>query len=215
VLRKIVLALVPLLAAPSLARAEGPARVATSSAAAAPTFDAQAALDGLERRLATIEAQFRQTASKVEVLRGNAFGGVIARTTAVILHKNELGAAYQLDRAVYSLDGKVVLSREDAAAAKGLPPTVALYDGPMNAGQHLLRASLVYSGAGYGPFTYLKGYRFKIESSHAFDVAEGRRTTVRMVSHERSDFAAAPADRIGVRYDVEVTDPRPAPRAKP
>ena len=62
------------------------------------------------------------------------------------------------------------------------------------------RSKLEYRGHGYGIFSYLKGYRFKVSSSHTFTAAEGKATTLRVVGYEKGGPTAPLEERPAVRY---------------
>jgi hypothetical protein len=64
--------------------------------------------------------------------------------------------------------------------------------------------NLVYSGNGYGIFTYLRGYRFKIRSSYTFSAEEGKFTELKVVGFESGGITTDLKDRPTIRYDVEV-----------
>jgi hypothetical protein len=64
--------------------------------------------------------------------------------------------------------------------------------------------NLVYAGNGFGIFSYLKGYRFKIRSSYTFSAEEGKFTEIKVVGFERGGITTDLRERPTVRYDVDV-----------
>jgi hypothetical protein len=62
-------------------------------------------------------------------------------------------------------------------------------------------------------FSYLDGYKFKVQSSYTFNAEPGRLTVVKVVGFERGGFTTDIKDRPSVRYDVEVSKEKPV--AKP
>ncbi len=72
---------------------------------------------------------------------------------------------------------------------------------------------LVYRGHGYGLFSYLEGYKFRVQSSNTFDAEPGKVTTVKVVGFEKGGMTAELKDRPAVRYDMDVQreDGRAAP----
>jgi hypothetical protein len=63
---------------------------------------------------------------------------------------------------------------------------------------------MVYRGNGYGVFSYLEGYKFKVQSSHTFNAEGGKVTTVKIVGFEKGGLTSDLKDRPAVRYDLEV-----------
>ncbi|HEY3669184.1 MAG TPA: hypothetical protein VGL19_24465, partial [Polyangiaceae bacterium] len=74
---------------------------------------------------------------------------------------------------------------------------------------------------GYGVFSYLKGYKFKVPSSHSFTVSEGKTLKLDVIAWEKGDVTTDLTDRPAVRFTENIrsgvaTDAGPAaPAAAP
>ena len=79
-----------------------------------------------------------------------------------------------------------------------------IFNGAISPENHQISVFLEYEGHGYGLFSYLKAYRFKLRSSYTLTAEEGKSTTVKIVAFEKGDFTTELAERPSVRYDVEV-----------
>lgn len=158
-------------------------------------FNAQ--LDNLEGKIAT-------TGSRVELIRDAVLGEKIARSRAIVYHRNEMGTSFVLERATYLLDGGVIYAKEDASGALDRQKEFEIFNGAINPGEHEISVAMVYGGSTYGFFTYLKGYKFKVESKYKFQVADGKLTKLSVVSYAKGDITSETSDRIAVRYDLEV-----------
>jgi hypothetical protein len=75
-----------------------------------------------------------------------------------------------------------------------------VYNGSIVPGEHTLTVNLEYRGHGYGVFSYLKGYRFKVRSNYTFAVPEGRVSTVHVVGYEKGGPSTPLEERPAVRY---------------
>ncbi|MCX7808083.1 MAG: dihydrolipoamide acetyltransferase, partial [Deltaproteobacteria bacterium] len=75
-----------------------------------------------------------------------------------------------------------------------------VYNGSIVPGDHNLTVNLEYRGHGYGIFSYLKGYRFRVRSSYTFNVPEGKSVTLRVVAYEKGGPTAPLEERPAVRY---------------
>lgn len=177
-----------------------------STQAGADARDHQAQLDAFNARLTELDGKIVLAKEKVDLLRDTMLGGAIAKSRAVIVHRNEMGSSFVLDKAVYLLDGGVIFSRENTDGALDEIKELEIFNGPISPGPHELQVSLVYSGSSRGLFTYLKGYKFKIDSKrpYAFVVPDGRLATLSVVSFAKGDITTSTTDRIAVRYDLEV-----------
>jgi hypothetical protein len=79
-----------------------------------------------------------------------------------------------------------------------------IFNGRIVPGQHQIAVRLVYRGHGYGVFSYLEGYKFKVQSSYTFNAEATKVTTVKVVGFEKGGLTSDLKDRPAVRYDVEV-----------
>jgi hypothetical protein len=97
-----------------------------------------------------------------------------------VWHINDLPSAYQVDTIQYFLDGKSVYAWTAGGAEAAVPRELEIRDQAVGPGQHTLLVTMVLRGNGRQVFTYLDDYRFKIQSNYAFEVEEGKLTTVRV-----------------------------------
>ena len=67
---------------------------------------------------------------------------------------------------------------------------------------------LEYRGHGYGIFSYLKGYRFKVQlEPHVHGAPKARATTLRVVGYEKGGPTAPLEERPAIRYIERVDTP--------
>jgi hypothetical protein len=81
-----------------------------------------------------------------------------------------------------------------------------VYNGSIVPGEHTLTVNLEYRGHGYGIFSYLKGYRFKVRSSSSFSAPEGKAVNVRVVAYEKGGPTAPLEERPAVRYQEKIIE---------
>lgn len=180
------------------APADAPDSIPTASA------DHQATLDAIAAKSDDIERRLREISERVLLLRETVVTGKVAPTQALIVHRNEMGSSFRLEQVLYTLDDREIFARTDAEGFLDAQREFELINGNLPAGEHELKVSMVFGGSGFGLFTYLKGYRFKVESRYRFLVAEGRLTRLSVVAYEKPDITLEPKDRLAVRYDLEV-----------
>ncbi|MEZ4272870.1 MAG: hypothetical protein R3C68_15990 [Myxococcota bacterium] len=105
----------------------------------------------------------------------------------------------------YALDGASIFNRVDSGAGElEEDESFEIFSGSVAPGNHQVSVFLEYQGHGYGIFSYLKGYKFRIKSSYTFTAEEGKLTTVSVVGYEKGGITTELKDRPAVRYSVEV-----------
>ena len=182
---------------------EGAAGQTTTSAepdkgADASTYSVR--LRDLEQRINELKEQVFRSKARLSLLAETILQGAVAGSQARLVHENKMGASYLLVKAVYALDGAPIFNKMDEEGGLNDRDTFDIYNGSMVPGEHTVTANLEYRGRGFGIFSYLKGYRFKVKSSYTFNAPEGKAITVRVVSYEKGGPTAPLEDRPAIRY---------------
>ena len=157
-------------------------------------------LRDLEQRIDALKEQIFRSKARLSLLAETVLGGVVAGAQAVIIHENRMSSSYRLVKAVYALDGARLFSKADEEGTLGDQQEFEVYHGSIVPGEHNITVNLEYRGHGYGIFSYLKGYRFRVRSSHTFSAPEGKRITIRVVGYEKGGPTAPLEDRPDVRF---------------
>jgi hypothetical protein len=161
-------------------------------------------LRGLEERVNDLKERIFRSKARLILLRETVLNGVISGAKAVVIHRNEMGSSFTLEQASYALDGAPLYNKTDTEGGLDEQEQIELFNASIVPGNHNLSVYLLFRGNGYGVFSYLKGYTFKIKSSQAFTAEEGKVTTVKVVAYEKGGFTTDLKDRPQVRYDIEV-----------
>jgi hypothetical protein len=182
--------------------------VAPAGNAAAPrTADEKADLKvrGLEERVSDLKEKIFRTKARLMSLQEMVIGGdITSGAKAVLVHRNEMGASFYLESVVYALDGAPVYTKVDVDGDLEKREEFEIFNGRVSPGEHQVSVQFVYRGHGYGLFSYLEGYKFRVQSSNAFTAEPGKVTTVRVVGYEKGGITAELKDRPSVRYDVDI-----------
>lgn len=163
----------------------------TPTAAPAPVnvrlTDTRAKVDDLAASMKRIREQLASVSNQV-------MSPVVGAASTDIVLRNEMSGAYRLVHATVRLDGSVLIDREDESGALADQKELPVLKGAVAPGDHTLSVELVFQGSGYGVFSYLKGYRYNVKSTHAFSVGQGKPVTLDVTAYERGD-ATTPLDQ--------------------
>ena len=160
-------------------------------------------LRGLEEQVNELKERIFRSKARLLLLRETVLNGVISGARARIVHRNDMGSAFKLEELSYALDGSPLINKTSGDPGVDDRREIELFDGSIVPGNHNLSVYMLFRGNGYGVFSYLRGYTFKIQSSYAFTAEEGKVTTVRAVAYEKGGFTTDLQDRVAIRYDVE------------
>ncbi len=199
----------------SAQEASAPGGALEAPSGAAPTngseSEATVTLRGLEERVNDLKERVFRSKARLVLLRETVLSGVISGARARIVHRNDMGPSFVLERAVYTLDGEPLLSANNDDGALDGKTEIELYQGSIVPGSHSLSVQLTFRGNGYGIFTYLRDYVFRLAASYPFTAEEGKTTTVRAVAYERGGATTDLQDRPAIRFETNVKqdlDPR-------
>lgn len=221
------------LAQAKAAPAAAPAATAAPAAPAKP--GAQTADEAFTTRVKTLEEnvvdlkeKIFRTKARLLLLQETVLGGDLSTgARAVIFHRNEMGSAFVLESVAYALDGAPVFTKVDVNGDLDKREEFEIFNGRIVPGNHQIAVRMVYRGSGYGIFSYLEGYKFKLQSNQTFNAEGAKVTTVKVVGYEKGGITADIKDRPGIRYDIttakdaslkkqgNATDPAPAAAPPP
>ncbi|MGA9524288.1 MAG: dihydrolipoamide acetyltransferase [Myxococcaceae bacterium] len=160
----------------------------------------------LEEQVVDLKEKIFRTKARLLLLQETVLGGDLSQgARAVLFHKNDMGSAYVLESVAYALDGAPVFTKVDVNGDLNERNEFEIFNGRIVPGQHQIAVRLIYRGHGYGVFSYLEGYKFKVQSSYTFNAEAGKVTTVKVVGFEKGGFTSDLKDRPAVRYDIEVS----------
>jgi hypothetical protein len=161
-------------------------------------------LRGLEKNVNELKEQIFRTKARLNLLKETVLGGVIGASRAIVRHRNDMGSSFRLVSAAYALDGVQIFSKTDDSGRLADTQEFDIYNGAIQPGSHTLSVSLVYQGNGFGVFSYLKGYKFKVKSSHTFVAGESKTTSITVVGYEKGNLTTQLSDKPAVDFRVNV-----------
>jgi hypothetical protein len=168
----------------------------------------------LEEEVVDLKEKIYRSKARLLLLQETVLGGDLSTgARAVLVHKNEMGNSFVLESVAYALDGAPIFTKVNEDGDLDKREEFEIFNGRIVPGQHQIAVRLVYRGNGYGVFSYLEGYKFKVQSSYTFNAEATKVTTVRVVGFEKGGLTTDLKDRPSVRYDIEVS--RDAGPARP
>ncbi len=194
---------------PQLALAQSPAPADAQADTAAPAMTAEERNElqvrTLEERVSELKEKIFRTKARLMNLQEMVIGGDLTTgSKAVLVHRNEMGSSFYLESVAYALDGTPVYTKVDVEGDLEKRGEFEIFNGRIVPGNHQISVQLVYRGHGFGVFSYLEGYKFKVQSSYTFNAEPGKVNTIKVVGFERGGITAELKDRPAVRYDVDV-----------
>jgi hypothetical protein len=160
----------------------------------------------LEEEVVDLKEKIYRSKARLLLLQETVLGGDLSTgARAVLFHKNEMGNSFVLESVAYALDGAPIFTKVNQDGDLDKLEEFEIFNGRIVPGQHQIAVRLVYRGNGYGVFSYLEGYKFRVQSSYTFNAEATKVTTVRVVGFEKGGITADLKDRPAVRYDIEVS----------
>jgi hypothetical protein len=182
-----------------------PAPTTTSSGEASGSLDGATyvvRLRDLEQRIDELKEQIRRSHTRLSLLSDTILSGGVGGARAEITFKNDLSSAFRVTGATFVLDGAVQYNKTDESenSALAAQKEIPVFSGSIPPGDHTLQIVLRLRGHGYGVFSYLRGYKFQVPSSHTFTITEGKTLKLDVVAWEKGDVTTALEQRPSIRY---------------
>lgn len=170
----------------------------------------------LEEQVTDLKEKIFRTKARLLLLQETVLGGDLSiGSRAVLVHRNDMGASFAMESVAYALDGAPIFTKVDVNGDLQNRKEFEIFNGRIVAGQHQIAVKVVYHGHGYGVFSYLEGYKFKVQSSYTFNAEPAKVTTVKIVGFEKGGFTTDLKDRPAIRYDIGVTKDSAKPPSAP
>jgi hypothetical protein len=161
-------------------------------------------LRDLEARVDELKDQIRRSHTRLALLSDTILSGGAAGSRSEISLHNEMSSAFRLTRALVILDGAVQYNRTDDTGALADQKEVPVFSGSVPPGDHTVSVLLNFQGNGYGVFTYLRGYKFEVKSSHSFTAVEGKTLTLTATALEKGGVTTPLEQRPGIEWQEKV-----------
>jgi hypothetical protein len=161
-------------------------------------------LRDLEQRVDELKDQIRRSHTRLALLSDTIIGGGAAGSRSEVEFKNEMSSAFQLTRALFVIDGQVQYNRADDGGALADQKDIPIYSGSVPPGDHTIQVALTFQGNGYGVFSYLRGYKFEVKSSHAFTAVEGKTITVVATAFEKGGVTTPLEQRPTIEWQEKL-----------
>jgi len=164
----------------------------------------------LEEKVNELKEKIFRSKARLLLLKETVLHGRISGSKAVLVHRNEMGASFRLEQVIYSLDGAPIFQKVDQDGDLDEKEQFEIFNGAIVPGDHNLSVQMVYRGHGFGIFSYLQGYVFKIRSSFTFNAEEGKVVRLTAVGFEKGGITTDLQERPDIRFELELLKEDPA-----
>ncbi len=175
-----------------------PATTATDAPMDGATYTVR--LRDLQQRIDQLKEQIRRSHTRLSLLSDTILSGGSSGSRAGIRFENKLSNQFKLTRALVVLDGAVQYNKTDRSGALDEQKVIPIFNGSIPPGDHTVQVLVNLQGHGYGVFSYLRGYKFEVRSSHSFTAVEGKTTRLRILAYEKGGVTTPLEERPAIRY---------------
>jgi hypothetical protein len=161
-------------------------------------------LRDLEQQVDELKDHVRRSHTRLALLSDTILGGGTAGSRSEVDFKNEMSSAFLLTRALFVIDGQAQYNRQDDSGALADQKDIPIFSGSMPPGDHTIQIALTFQGNGYGVFSYLRGYKFDVKSSHAFTAIEGKTITITATAYEKGGVTTPLEQRPTIEWQEKL-----------
>lgn len=161
-------------------------------------------LRDLEARVDELKDQIRRSHTRLSLLSDTILSGGASGSRSEVVFHNEMSSAFKLIKALFVIDGAVQYNKQDETGALSDQKEIPIFTGSVPPGDHTVQVSLQFQGNGYGVFTYLRGYKFDVKSSHSFTSVEGKQLTLVATALEKGGVTTPLEQRPGIEWQEKL-----------
>jgi hypothetical protein len=160
----------------------------------------------IESQVNELKEEIFRSRTRLAILKESVLASGLSGTELRIVHRNQMGANFKLERILYILDGSPIRQAVDRDGELDQQEEIEILNGPIAPGNYTLQVELIYRGNGFGVFSYLQSYRFTLNDVSTFRAEEGKRVTISAIGYERSGMTLELKDRPDIRFERAVVD---------
>jgi len=168
-------------------------------------------LHDLQAQINDLESKLRNSHSQLNLLSQTILSGGTGGARAQIQFLNQLSDAFRVTQAMFVLDGAVQYNQRDTTGKLAQQKEIPVFSGLIPPGDHTLQVLIKLKGHGYGVFSYLRGYKFEVKSTHSFRTTGGKTMTLSVEAYERGGVTTALEQRPALRFIEKEADGLNAP----
>ncbi len=157
-------------------------------------------LRDLQQRIDQLKEQIRRSHTRLSLLSDTILTGGSSGSRSAVRFENKLSSQFKLTRLLVVLDGAVQYNKKDRSGVLSDQQVIPIFSGSIPPGDHTLQVLVNLRGHGYGVFSYLRGYRFEVRSSHSFTAVEGKTSRLRILAYEKGGVTTPLEERPAIRY---------------
>jgi len=154
----------------------------------------QIKLENIRAQTDEIQDAVRRAHQRLAAVGGQVMTPGLTKTTIDV--NNETSAAFKLVSARVVVDGQLQLDKKEMTGAERQLP---VFTGATSPGEHNARIEVVLQGNGYGVFSYLRGFKITLSSSHTW-TATAEPIHVTATVYELNDITVPFQQRPQVRW---------------
>ncbi len=160
----------------------------------------------LTTKIDDLKEKVFQSKTRIVLLRETLLSGGVGGSQAIIMHRTDLGPAFKLRQAIYSLDGTRIFSEVDNDGSLADKTLFEVYNGSIPPGNHNLAVYLRYQGSGYGVFQYFNGYDFEMRNSCTIPSKEGKIAVVTSKAVQKGNITTSKENEPDLECTVSYRD---------
>jgi hypothetical protein len=157
-----------------------------------------------DNQLNELRERIMKSKARLMQLHEQLMLGSVSIISLSITHKHDVSGTFKLESLSYTLDGFEIYSGlntpENNLEKLGEFP---VYEGSLLPGDHLLVVDMIFRGRGYGIFSYLNQYLFKVKARYTFAVNEGDVANLKVTAYDEGSFLTSLKDRLKCKFEMK------------
>ena len=157
----------------------------------------------IESQVNELKEEIFRSRTRLAILKESVLASGLSGTQVRVIHRNEMGANFKLERALYKLDDNVIGRLGESDDSK---EEIIIYDYTTFNENKQLSVEMVFRGHGFGVFSYLQTFQFTVSDAMIFKPEDGKRVVLIATAYERGGISVKTEDRPALRIGTYTED---------
>jgi len=151
------------------------------------------------KTLDKINKDIKSEEKQINFLKDSLINNDISSAKLLVELVNQDDGYFKIISADIMMNGKRVYNKSDLSKKK-----LTIFNDASDPGLYTFNFKLVVKGAGYGFFTYMKGYKFTINRTIKVEVPSIGKSKIKFIiyKNKKSDSSKNPASMLGIKVKV-------------
>jgi len=149
-----------------------------------------------DRELDKINKELKQEEKDIAYLKNNLINNEISTSKLIVKLINKDDGFFKITNVKITMNGNVIFKKSELNKKN-----ITIFKDSSDPGTYTFNFQFTVEGAGYGIFTYMKSYKYKINQTKVIEVKDIRNTELNLIIYKKKVDDKNPKNMLGIKIE--------------